>query len=332
MVDSRGRGEGGFAGTELPAGPGCYVVGFYDTERELARLVGGYLAEGLRTGESVIVVASAAHQRAFAARLAELRVDAAAASAAGRLLTVDAATTMRTFLTGDHPDPAGFEAVIGGLIQRAGAAGGPVRVYGEMVALLWEAGQVNAALEVEELWDDIGARASFSLLCAYPAALVTDGGPAGALARIRGLPSAVAGDGPAGRASAGPADGGARAVFPCADHAPQAARRFVLAQLRRWGLPAISEDAAIVVTELAANAVVHARSGFTVEIRKLAAGVRILVTDRGLMRAADVAALVPRRGHGLGLVAALASRWAAVPVPGGTLVWAELPARPAPLA
>ena len=45
----------------------------------------------------------------------------------------------------------------------------PVCVFGEMVWLLWDAGQVNAAIEVETLWNELGHQYPFSLLCAYPA-------------------------------------------------------------------------------------------------------------------------------------------------------------------
>ena len=44
---------------------------------------------------------------------------------------------------------------------------------------------------------------------------------------------------------------------------------------------ALAVDAAIVATELAANAVLHARSGFTLTVSWLAAAVRIAVRDGG---------------------------------------------------
>ncbi|MDP9275804.1 MAG: MEDS domain-containing protein [Chloroflexota bacterium] len=44
-----------------------------------------------------------------------------------------------------------------------------MRVFGEMVALLWAEGDRNGALVLEELWNDLTRRLSFPLLCAYPA-------------------------------------------------------------------------------------------------------------------------------------------------------------------
>ena len=52
-------------------------------------------------------------------------------------------------------------------------------------------------------------------------------------------------------------------TFAFSRDAPAAARHFAVATLRGWGAGDLADDAALVVTELAANAVVHARSAFT---------------------------------------------------------------------
>ena len=97
--------------------------------------------------------------------------------------------------------------------------------------------------------------------------------------------------------------------------------------LRQWGGPwdgdPLAVDAAIVVAELAANAVVHARSDFTVTVSRRPGAVRIAVCD-------DVLLAAPLRaapGHGLALVNTVATRWGVQsPAAGGKLVWAELAA------
>jgi hypothetical protein len=126
------------------------------------------------------------------------------------------------------------------------------------------------------------------------------------------------------------ADGEAREVnrnFTASLDAPGQARRFVMAALHADGTGHLAEDAALVVTELAANAVVHARSDFTVTITTGTDAVRISVRDTvplpangdGHDRALPAAPL-----HGLGVVAALARRWGADPAGSGKDVWAEL--------
>jgi hypothetical protein len=43
-------------------------------------------------------------------------------------------------------DTDAFDEVVGGLVREASASGRPVRAYGEMVAVLWAAGDVAAAI------------------------------------------------------------------------------------------------------------------------------------------------------------------------------------------
>ena len=42
-----------------------------------------------------------------------------------------------------------------------------------LVCEVWDAGLVHAAIEVEEMWNELGGQYPFSLLCAYPARPVT---------------------------------------------------------------------------------------------------------------------------------------------------------------
>src|SRR5687767_2201564 len=64
------------------------------------------------------------------------------------------------------PDRDRFFQVVGALVHRE--AGEPaVRAYGEMVDLLWRDGLMDAAIRLEELWNELGRGQAFSLLCAY---------------------------------------------------------------------------------------------------------------------------------------------------------------------
>ncbi|MBA3539683.1 MAG: MEDS domain-containing protein [Deltaproteobacteria bacterium] len=66
------------------------------------------------------------------------------------------------------PDPERFRALLASLLP-AGRAVGPVRLrlYGEMVHVLWASGQRRAAIRLERLWDEAMQEHAFSLLCAY---------------------------------------------------------------------------------------------------------------------------------------------------------------------
>lgn len=90
------------------------------------------------------------------------------ATRSGRVLLLDARETLAKFMVGDMPDADLFAAMIAEMIGGM-AVDGPqrLRVYGEMVDVLWREGNSNAAIRLEELWNDAGKEHSFSLLSAY---------------------------------------------------------------------------------------------------------------------------------------------------------------------
>jgi anti-sigma regulatory factor (Ser/Thr protein kinase) len=196
-----------------------HAVHFYGADDELADSVGRYLADGIRSGEGVLVVATTPHRLAFKARLARDGIDAGRERRAGRLLTVDA---------------SGLLAVAD---QRS---------------------------------------------------------------------------------------------FPAERNSVRAARHYVTGLFGEGAGEAAACDTAIVATELAANAVLHARSAFTLTVSRTAEVTRIAVRDNTPVAAAEPQAsgkgmpFQVMTGHGLSVVAQLARRWAVDPLPDGKVVWAEL--------
>ena len=298
---------------------GDHVVQFYECDDDLVRLVVGYLAAAVRDGDAVVVVARPDHRAAFLAGLDAAGVDTAEAEADGRLTILDAHETLARFMTGDGLDAAAFDTVVGGTVRAASAGGRPVRAYGEMVALLWAAGDVAGAIELERLWNELGEALPFSLFCAYPTEMVADPHAADAFAEVCHLHSDVL----AGAPSPAAADASRR--FARSWDAPRLARQFVADTLCEWGLGHLVDDCTLVVTELATNAVSHAGSDVTVSLSHRGDVVRLEVGDASAappsMRERDLDA---PGGRGLQLVSVIAGDWGHVPTGGGKLVWADV--------
>jgi hypothetical protein len=297
-----------------------HVVQFYSHEEELSDLVADYLLGALERDGVAIVIATPAHRRAFEARLTDAGADLAGAARSGAYLALEARQAADTFTRDGRLDRDGFERTIGSLIGQAGrggSRGGPVRAYGEMVSVLWDAGLVSAAVELEQLWDDLGRRHSFSLLCGYPADSVIRDGHLDAFAEVCRLHDEVVGGWPAHAATR---------TFAFSREAPAAARHFALGTLRRLDAAERADDVALVVTELAANAVVHAHSAFTLDLAIRPDVLRISVRDDSPLPPAVAGPALPAAPlHGLGAVAVLASRWGVEPLgPDGKAIWAEL--------
>jgi anti-sigma regulatory factor (Ser/Thr protein kinase) len=312
------------AGTHpMGVAPHDHVVQLYRSDADLFAGVGRFVAGALGTGDVAILIATRPHLEGFDGELRERGVDIDAFTRDGRIVLFDAVTVMNEFVTDGQVDAAAFAAVAGDLVLPHLGAGYGVTIYGEIVSLLWGRGHVVAALELEGLWNDLGRTIPFSLLCGYHADSVLGAEHAEALGEVCGLHSHVV-EGPARCDREDRMLPGAQvsAQFPADIAAPRAARHFVVDAMRQWGFSSdLLDDAALVATELAANAVVHAESAFSVLVRVENTEVRIAVADN---QSVDQARLVVRPGRGLGLVAGLSRRWGAEISSDGKVVWAEL--------
>lgn len=149
-----------------PAQP-SHVVKFYEEEETLFDVVAEFLASGLRAGDRMLVVATPEHREAFAGRLANA---AAPAAAPGQITWLDAQEMLSKIMVSGAPDPARFRSLLWPWMAKAkeGFPRAHVRAYGEMVDLLSRTGGFEAAIRLEELWNEAVQEHSLSLFCAYP--------------------------------------------------------------------------------------------------------------------------------------------------------------------
>lgn len=305
---------------DIVAESGEHAVHFYSHDIELAQALGSYLVGGIEEGAVALAIVTESHRRMLEAELVAAGLDPEECRGNGSLILLDAAATMSQFVDRGGVDPTGFRRVVGGAVRRAMNSGRPVRAFGEMVALLWDAGDVPGAIELEKAWNELARELRFALICGYRSESVQGGGMAQALAEICDLHSTVL-------SPPHPHDDDPiSARFPAAGDAPRRARHFVTRTLQRRGRRvSLVSDAQLVVTELATNAVLHARSGFSVELRPHRNGVRLAIHDASpaepVLQDPDPDAT---SGRGLRIVAALASDWGVAPTAGGKTVWAEL--------
>jgi hypothetical protein len=150
--------------------PEEHVVQLYGRDdRLLTRNVSRYLSEGLKRGDGLLVIATADHRGSLVRQLREERAYSKAVLE-GQLVFLDAEATLGRFMVNGEPDQARFEAVVGEAIQgvRSRAVHTGIRAYGEMVGVLWAAKQYEAAVRLEELWNEMLQSSAVSLFCAYP--------------------------------------------------------------------------------------------------------------------------------------------------------------------
>jgi hypothetical protein len=141
-------------------------VQLFDSSKSLADTVGGYLVAAFERGEALLIAATPQHLEMFTRHLEASGVNVREAVAAKRVVMIDAARTLDKFMRQDTPSPIAFDEVVGTIVAQL-AEGRRVCIYGEMVDVLAERGKYKAAYQLEELWNALGRRESFTLFCGY---------------------------------------------------------------------------------------------------------------------------------------------------------------------
>lgn len=147
-----------------------HIVQFFDSDESRAECVAGFLAEGIANREPAIIVAKPKNWTATLAQLADRGVPVQRAIDEGMVVVKDADETLKRICRNGVPDASAFQNVVGKAVGGLALRGGRVRAYGEMVDMLAESGELADAIKLETLWNRIGERTPFLLLCGYAAA------------------------------------------------------------------------------------------------------------------------------------------------------------------
>jgi diguanylate cyclase (GGDEF)-like protein len=142
-------------------------VHVYRDDTDLVQRVSVYLAKALHQGAFCIVIATNAHRGMLRRALVDLGLTTTIQGR--RYAEHDADTLLATFMRDRVPVAELFEAAITPFLDASDDGGPPVHAYGEMVDILWRAGNVTGAIQLEDLWNALLARRGFTLLCAYAA-------------------------------------------------------------------------------------------------------------------------------------------------------------------
>jgi hypothetical protein len=141
-------------------------VELFDSSRSLAETVSAFLMAGFNRGEPLLIVATPEHRELLGRKLTDAGLNLREATAANRLVMLDAVKTLDKFMRQDVPSAIAFDEVVGSLVARL-SNGNRVCIYGEMVDVLAARGNYKGAYRLEELWNDLGRRESYTLFCGY---------------------------------------------------------------------------------------------------------------------------------------------------------------------
>jgi DNA-binding NarL/FixJ family response regulator len=160
-----------FTNTSGQKAPYRHEVQFYSDDAVFLDTFARFIAVALKAGDVAIVVATESHREALAFRLKTQGLDVDAAIQRGTYIQLDVAKTLSTFMINDMPDAARFFEAVGGLITAAAKAAkrehSRVVACGECAPVMWAEGKADAAIRIEQLWDEVGKTFEMDTLCGY---------------------------------------------------------------------------------------------------------------------------------------------------------------------
>jgi MEDS: MEthanogen/methylotroph, DcmR Sensory domain len=128
-----------------------------------------FIARGVNRGEGVLTITTPRREDGLRRGLSELGADAASAEKEGRLVWLDSEESLAA-IAPDRPEWRRFDELVGTCLRKIDRAFGcaGLRVYGDMVGLLWKAGRFQDLVRLEEFWNRLRDEIGFSLYCGYP--------------------------------------------------------------------------------------------------------------------------------------------------------------------
>ena len=146
-----------------------HAVRFYEGERSLAQITAQFFGEGFADDHPAIVAATPSFRAALLLELSARAFDVVELQRSRRLLLLDATDTLSIFMADGKPDAAKFNEAMCAAIEHVcqDRSDCTVRVFGQMVDVLWRDGQQKAAIDLEMLWNQLARSRAFSLLCGY---------------------------------------------------------------------------------------------------------------------------------------------------------------------
>jgi DNA-binding NarL/FixJ family response regulator len=160
-----------FTDTSVRKAAHRHDVLFYSDDTVLLDSVTRFMAAALRAGNAAIVLATKSHQDSLVHRLNAEGVDTDGALQQGTYISLDAAETLSAIMVNGLPDPVRFFRQIGGSIEAAAKAAKSqqpqVVVFGEAVNLLLAEDKADAAIRLEQLWNEAGKTFGLDIVCGY---------------------------------------------------------------------------------------------------------------------------------------------------------------------
>ena len=148
-----------------------HEAGFYASDAELTAEYERFAAAALGAGKAVIALLETARRHELDRRLRARGIDLDRAIADDRYLVLDVAEVVPPMLVNGMPDATLFwqgAIALAMRVARASAQTPPaIAGFGDCSQSLWKAGRGEAAVRLEQLWDEFVRTFNVEVLCGY---------------------------------------------------------------------------------------------------------------------------------------------------------------------
>lgn len=129
--------------------------------------VAQYAAQGLSSGEAVAIIAKPSLRKALVNFLVTQGFDVQSFKDQGQIKFLDAEFLLSSLWIDDGIDAEAFEKFVSDPLRIMKLKYDKIRIFGEMVDLLWQKEAYDEAMQLENRWNDLFKKIEFSLLCTY---------------------------------------------------------------------------------------------------------------------------------------------------------------------
>jgi hypothetical protein len=149
----------------------CHEIEFYSDESSFLNGFTRFISAALKAGNAAVFVGTKAHRYALYEKLHTKSADIRAAIRVGKYVALDAVELLSNFMVNDMPNPSRFLKVVDDLIVATSTWKNDehlrVAICGECAPILWAEGKADAAIRLEELWDEAARAHDVEVLCGY---------------------------------------------------------------------------------------------------------------------------------------------------------------------
>jgi DNA-binding NarL/FixJ family response regulator len=145
---------------------------FYSSDAIFVSAFSQFVASSLRQETAVIVLATESRGERLRRNLQLCDVDLDQAIREGLYIPLNISQLLSKVMVDGTPDPTRFMDATGEVVaeaaQRAAGRHRRVAACGECAPTLWARGDVDAAIQLEHLWDEVARSQPMDTQCAYP--------------------------------------------------------------------------------------------------------------------------------------------------------------------